>query len=139
LAALEAMHSYNPDMRVNVVGIIDVTQLYEIAYDTITPHQLPDGTYLKCQDVWAAYNICPNALLNGDESRDAVQEQVKQYNKILKKGAHEYGYTYTNDLYKGEMGIEDVSMLDCFHPNIAGQNKIAELSWKQSVFSVDED
>jgi hypothetical protein len=30
-------------------------------------------------------------------------------------------------------------MLDCFHPNIAGQNKIAELSWKQSVFSVDED
>jgi len=138
-AALDVMKTYNPEMKVRVMGLVDPTKLYYVVRDRPTPYVLPNGYTLTCQDFWAIYSVCPDALTQGEESRAAVAERVKVYNKILRKGAEDYGYEYTDEVYKTEFVSDDVSVVDCFHPSIAGQNKISEGVWGTKLFHEEDE
>jgi lysophospholipase L1-like esterase len=112
---------------------------------------------VDCELAWELFELCPiateSSLWNGETLQEriaALDERQRRYNEILAEEAVAYA---NNDNgrnpfavgvfseYAGE-GIPSIGTLslsaellnggDCFHPSLAGQNRIAELLWQRS-------
>jgi lysophospholipase L1-like esterase len=86
--------------------------------------------------VWSTAHICQSLLSpsNTDADRQAVRDREAEFNTILAQECGQYrncrfdgnavfNYTFTRN---------DVSRLDYFHPSLAGQATLAEVTWRAS-------
>ena len=86
---------------------------------------------------WTAFNICQSMLSvnNTEADRQLVVAQEQAYDQVLASECAKavsfgrdclwdnlagYGYQFTAD---------QISTIDYFHPNIAGQNAVAQVTW----------
>lgn len=92
------------------------------------------------QVVWGSAKICQSLLAPSRSSAErlAVQQRVKDYNTALAsvcsanpKCRYDGGAVFDYSFTKAE-----VSKLDYFHPSLAGQAKLASLTWARSQFVV---
>ena len=120
-AALTKLISRNPRIKIRVVGIPDMPRLQRLGHDT------------SCQKRWDAFGFCKNLL-----RADATQEQLELFtaqwrtaNEQLAAIAarHPEHVLFNGSASEYPFEREHISSVDCFHPNIIGQNLISEQTW----------
>lgn len=115
LAALDAV--------VLVASIPDVAQLAELYGDNDT-----------ARAVWKAYDVCPNALREGADLA-AVRARISAYNDALREETLARGWTWDDGAaFETAYASADVSTVDFFHPSLAGQARLANVTWAKSPY-----
>jgi lysophospholipase L1-like esterase len=109
---------------------------------------------VDCEGIWEDFNICEIVTRSGIRNGESVSmrlagvaERQRRYNEILRSEAEAYNrntngrnprgievvtdYVDETTLSTGtyRFGRNDINGGDCFHPSIAGQNTLSELSW----------
>jgi lysophospholipase L1-like esterase len=111
--------------HVFVSSIPDVRQLWDLFHD--------NGT---AQFVWSLAGICQSMLSsdNTEQDREAVSARERALNQALRDVCSQYAFClYDNDAaFTYQFSAGDVSKLDYFHPSLAGQAKLAALTWQHS-------
>lgn len=86
--------------------------------------------------VWSTAHICQSMLSpsNTDADRQAVRDREAEFNAILAQECARYancrfdGYA----VFNYQFTRSQVSWLDYFHPSLAGQATLAEVTWRAS-------
>ena len=123
-AALDMAESAG--VNVAAVSIPNIYGLWEVGKEST-----------RARAIWDAYNICQNALANplstdqaDVERRLAIQRQTEMYNAIIASECTAHTNCAYDDgaVYALTPTLEDLTF-DYFHPNTAGQAKIAAAVW----------
>lgn len=85
--------------------------------------------------VWEGFHICPRVLA-ADADLDAARALVLAYNGALEAEASARGWRWdggavTDVVYQPG----DVSTVDYFHPSLAGQARLAEVTWAAGPYA----
>lgn len=89
------------------------------------------------ETTWTTFRVCQSmlSLTNGDAQRQQVVAQEQAYNNVL---ATECARAVSAGVdchwdnlagYNFSFPASDISTIDYFHPNLAGQNAVAALTW----------
>lgn len=125
----------NPNSKVFISGIPNLEHLRRVAENS----WLSFGYLNKCKSMWATHNFCNNVLLEKDPQKiREVTERIWDYqneieyirreaNTIFGEDRVRFGYEVHN--YK--FTDDDIS-IDCFHPNVNGQQVLADVTWKKT-------
>lgn len=133
--AIQRLSSGLPDARIFVASVPDVYRLWDIYRTSFTARL-----------VWTTFGICQSMLANpssfapGDVARRArVQQRNVDYNTQLKDVCAVYvhcrfdaGAVFGTDFVRS-----DVTTRDYFHPSVAGQTKLARISWSATFDFTD--
>lgn len=88
------------------------------------------------QTVWSVAQICQSMLSRSDTTADrqAVVSRERSFNVILSSvcGAYANCRFDGGAVYRYQFTASQVSTLDYFHPNLAGQAAIADVTWAAS-------
>lgn len=128
--ALDVLKAADPRPRVLVASVPDLYRLWEIGHT--------DERAVRAWD----RGICPALLVNPTSTagadvarRAAVRERIGAYNAQLAAACRRYGSRCRYDggaVHRVRFTLDMVNPLDYFHPNVAGQNKLAEVTWAAS-------
>ncbi|QSB12725.1 SGNH/GDSL hydrolase family protein [Natronosporangium hydrolyticum] len=127
--ALQVLATGLPDAQVMVISIPDIKQLWQAGRGN-----------LLARSAWSLFNICQSMLANPTsnaaadvERRDRVQQRVIDYNSELEAACAAYGANCAFDdnvVFNYPFSLSQVSGWDYFHPNNAGQQVLAEISYE---------
>ncbi|MBE1488777.1 SGNH/GDSL hydrolase family protein [Plantactinospora soyae] len=119
-----------PRARVLVVSIPDLYRLWEVGH-----------TNDRVVRVWRD-RVCPALLANAASTapadrtrRSTFRARIDAYNQQLSAACRAYGSRCRYDggaVHRVRFDLDLVNRLDYFHPNVAGQNKLAEVTWRAS-------
>jgi lysophospholipase L1-like esterase len=86
-----------------------------------------------------SYGVCPALLANAASTaepdtrrRAAFRDRLDAYNDALAGACKAYGRRCRYDggaVHRVRFGLEQVNILDFFHPNASGQQALAEATW----------
>ena len=117
-----------PNARVALISIPDIYQLWKVGH-----------TNLAALTAWSGFKICQSMLYrawstsSSDEARrQRVRQRVIDYNTQLAQACAAYGSTCVfdgNAVFNYKFPLSLVSGWDYFHPNTAGQAKLAAISY----------
>jgi lysophospholipase L1-like esterase len=133
--AMQTLTSGLPDARVFVVSIPDVYRLWEIYRTSFT-----------ARFVWTIGRVCQSMLANpgstaaADVARRArVRQRNIDYNTQLAEvcGLFVHCRFDGNAAFSTDFVRSDVSSRDYFHPSVAGQTKLAAVSWSATFDFTD--
>ena len=129
-SAISTLIAKNPDIKILLLGIPDLPRLQRIGRDT------------ACQTRWTRYGIC-KSLLNAnvtDEQIEMFTALWRDANKALESIAlnHPEHVLFDSKLSEYPFEREHLSSVDCFHPNIVGQNLLSRETWNPGWLSMDE-
>ena len=122
-AGLERLHDGLPRARILVASIPDVHRVWEVGHE--------DANAVRA---WAR-GVCPSMLANptstaaaDDERRDRVDERIDDYNRELSDACRDYdgACRYDGGVHRMDFTLDMLSRLDYFHPNVKGQDRLAE-------------
>ena len=124
------VHWKAPNALVFVSSIPNIYQLWSTLH-----------TNYAARLVWAGAKICPSMLSssNTDAQRKQVADRETAFNAAIQKVCTSATYSAIcrwDDLatYKVAFSSSQVSTLDYFHPNQAGQAKLANTTWAASYW-----
>ncbi|GIF11666.1 GDSL-type esterase/lipase family protein [Actinoplanes teichomyceticus] len=117
-----------PQARVLVASIPDLYRLWQVGRD--------DERALR---VWRTGGVCPTMLADpastasdDDRRRRAVRDRIDAYDDELRKACAAYGSRCRWDggrVHDVRFTLDLVSTIDFFHPNLAGQNELARVTY----------
>ncbi|MGI5271447.1 GDSL-type esterase/lipase family protein [Nonomuraea sp. CA-218870] len=125
--ALDELRAGVPRVRVLMASIPDVYRLWRLAKDQAA-----------ARGVWRIGRICPSLLARptsearADElRRTRVRERVMVYNRQAAEAcaARPWCRTDRGAVFDYRFTLDQVSRWDYFHPNVAGQQALAELTF----------
>ncbi|NUT34155.1 MAG: SGNH/GDSL hydrolase family protein [Hamadaea sp.] len=127
--ALAILRDGLPGVRIALVSIPDLRHLWEIGSVD------PDAVRL-----WQRQGTCRSMLANATsqqpadvERRDRVRQRVVDFNRQLAEACAAYGPScdYDDDaVFAYRFALDQLSMLDRFHPNGAGQDALGLVSYE---------
>jgi lysophospholipase L1-like esterase len=126
-AALRSLTTALPRTRVFVASVPDAYRLWLILHDNATARL-----------VWTVFGICQSLLANPgstapeDEARrQAVRERNIEYNYGLAYVCAAYRQCRFDNgaVFNTPFTTSDVSTRDYFHPSLAGQARLAAVTW----------
>jgi lysophospholipase L1-like esterase len=126
-SALTALSAGSPNARVYVVSIPDVYHLWEVLHTNAT-----------ARFVWTVGGICqsllahPGSTAAADEARrQRVRQRAADDNAVLASVCAEYVHCRTDGgaVFGTAFAAGDVSTRDYFHPSLAGQTRLAAITW----------
>lgn len=126
-AAMDTLTSGAPSARILVLSVPDVYLLWDIFKANPT-----------AQFVWSTFNVCRALTANPTSTdpadvarRDAVRQQVVEYNKRLAQNCAKYPQCTFDDnaVFNAGFVASDITF-DFFHPSIQGQAKLAAISYQ---------
>jgi lysophospholipase L1-like esterase len=86
--------------------------------------------------VWSFAQICQTMLSpnNTEQDRQAVLTREQAFNQVLADVCGRYAVCRFDDyaVFNYQFNASQVSKLDYFHPNLAGQAALATLTWQHS-------
>jgi lysophospholipase L1-like esterase len=131
--ALAVLKQGRPQARVLVVSIPDLYRLWEIGH-----------VESQAVRVWDR-GICPALLANPTSTaavdvsrRSAFRARIDAYNKQLAAACKAYGSRCRYDggaVHQVRFSLDMLNRLDYFHPDVDGQNKLAEVTWNVAGFN----
>ena len=131
--ALAVLKKGRPQARLMVVSIPDLNRLWEVGH-----------TNDLAARVWS-YGICPALLANPTSTaaadvqrRAAFRNRIDAYNGQLAGACRAYGSRCRSDggaVHRSAVALNLVNSLDFFHPNVAGQDRLADVVWAASGLS----
>jgi lysophospholipase L1-like esterase len=126
--ALAAFFAADPGAHLFVASIPDLFQLW----DSLRSNPLAQAT-------WTLARICPAMLsLTGTATdRAAVVAQERADNTVLQAACARFRHCRfdADAVYQTVFGAADVSSVDYFHPSVAGQQKLAAVTWAAGFWS----
>ncbi|MEV0647273.1 GDSL-type esterase/lipase family protein [Phytomonospora sp. NPDC050363] len=127
-AALSAIKRGLPETKVFIASIPDLYRLWLVNKDSA-----------PARETWKNAGICrtmlgdPASTEPGVEQRRMnVRQRVLDYNTALGELCAEYGENCRfdgNAVFNTEFTADEVSRWDYFHPNVAGQRRLAEVTF----------
>ncbi|WP_229072261.1 GDSL-type esterase/lipase family protein [Actinoplanes sp. DH11] len=115
-----------PKTRVLMVSIPDLYRLWQVGR--------ADERAVR---VWAEGRICPSMLADptstaraDEQRRRAVRDRIDAYNEQLRKSCKAYGKRCRWDggrAHQVRFTLDLVNEVDYFHPNVEGQNELADV------------
>ena len=117
-------------------SIPNIEHLREVARDSA----VAGVPFVKqCQDMWKLHKFCKNMLEEEDpEKRKLVIQRVSFYMHELEELTENLNEKWGADRVRFSEGVfafeftdKDLS-IDCFHPNISGQQAISDIIWKDT-------
>lgn len=127
LAALTTINQGTPTAKIFVASVPNLKRMWEVS-------KSKGGARL----IWAAARICQSMLVRPTSTtatdnarRDQVQARVNEYNAALARVCTPArNCTFDNNAVANYVfTASQISTLDYFHPSIAGQAKLAEITW----------
>ncbi|SCF24241.1 Lysophospholipase L1 [Micromonospora matsumotoense] len=125
--ALRVLRDGRPKARVLVASVPDLNRLWEIGH-----------TESRAVRIWKT-GICPALLANPTsdakadrDRRTRFAERIDAYNGQLKAACRAYGSRCHYDggaVHRVRFSLDEVNALDWFHPNVAGQNRLADATF----------
>lgn len=111
-----------PNVKIMLAPIPDVYNLWTVA-----------SKHSGCQTKWDLIGMC-SPLLSSDASaadRAAFVTRWEAANAAITSVANEFSENVRHDprVSDTKFSWEHVSTIDCFHPSVAGQNLLAEVTW----------
>lgn len=131
-AAMDVVTTGSPQALVFVASIPDAYHLWEILKDN-----------RKARSAWDIYDICQSLLANPLSTAQADADRrlrVRQRNIDFNTQLGLVCASYTqcrfdgNAVFKTAFTANDVSTRDYFHPSVAGQAKLASVTWAVSYW-----
>jgi GDSL-like Lipase/Acylhydrolase len=127
-SALAIYFTLNPNGHVFVSSIPDLLQLWTTLH-----------TNTNAQNTWSLFGICQSMLAksNTDADRQKVADQEAIDNYILGAICQTYFANCRWDnmvTFNAKFPASEVSTIDYFHPNLAGENDLATGTWKASYW-----
>ncbi|MET8066315.1 GDSL-type esterase/lipase family protein [Micromonospora sp. NPDC005313] len=129
-AALGVLREGRPKARVLVVSIPDLYRLWQIGH-----------TEPRAVRAWSR-GVCPSLLADATSSTPAavarrarVRDRIEAYDGQLRTACRAYGSRCRWDggaVHRHRIALDQVNALDWFHPNAAGQGRLAEVAWNAS-------
>jgi lysophospholipase L1-like esterase len=122
-AGMEVLRTGAPDTQILVASVPNIYRLWEIGRNSF-----------GARFAWGLYSICQSMLANpgstatADEARRVrVRQRVIDYNATLARVCAEYIHCRFdgNAAFNTPFLLSDMSTIDYFHPNVAGQAKAA--------------
>ncbi|MDT0530935.1 GDSL-type esterase/lipase family protein [Micromonospora sp. DSM 115977] len=127
---LRVLRQGRPKARVLVVSVPNLHRLWEVGH-----------TDARAVRAWKR-GVCPALLANPTSTdpldrarRAAVRERIADYNAQLAAACRAYGSRCRHDggaVHRVRFDLELVNPLDWFHPNAAGQDRLADVAWRAS-------
>ncbi|MDG4801776.1 GDSL-type esterase/lipase family protein [Micromonospora sp. WMMD980] len=134
-AALAVLRKGRPKARVLVVSIPDLHRLWEIGH-----------TESRAVRAWKR-GVCPALLADATSTTPAVtarrarvKDRIEAYDDQLRAACRGYGSRCRWDggaVHRHRFSLDQVNALDWFHPNAAGQGRLAEVAWTASGWARD--
>jgi cysteine-rich repeat protein len=135
-----------PGVRIGVLALVRVSELCNFGSKS-TCGVLGIGG--NCSNIWGVLNICASLTTDcSNQRRIDMYDTLVGYNEILERVTNEYaalpsgGISATGAVKAPDVQIRfgggsfnykfssgDVSCCDCFHPDDAGQAKLAQFTW----------
>jgi len=121
--AMHAITSSSPSLRVYVVSIPNVYNLWSVLRNSFT-----------ARTVWSLCNVCPSMLAN---PLSTAQADVDRRPRVLQRelDLNAVCSRYARSRYDGgavfgtPFAASDITSRVCFHPSTAGQAKLAAVTW----------
>ncbi|WP_436537026.1 SGNH/GDSL hydrolase family protein [Actinoplanes sp. HUAS TT8] len=117
-----------PKARVLMASIPDLYRLWQVGRD--------DAEVVR---VWRAGGVCPSMLADpasdaaaDEQRRRAVRDRIDAYDEELRAACVKYGSRCRWDdgrVHDVRFSIDLLNTFDFFHPNLKGQNKLAEVTY----------
>ncbi len=126
-AAMETLTKGLPNTRIYVVSIPNIWQLWNVLH-----------TNWWARFVWWSAGICQSMLQNASSTAQAdvdrrarVRQRNIDFNTQLQQVCALYVHCRfdNNAVFNTSFPANDVSTVDYFHPNVAGQTLLASVSW----------
>jgi lysophospholipase L1-like esterase len=127
--ALADFFAADPSAHLYMSSLPNIYQLWSIL------HGNPNA-----QATWKLFNICQSMLSasNTEAQRQQVVSQEVADNQTLASACAAYAQCRWDGYagYNFAFPVSDISTLDYFHPNVAGQKAIASITWKAGFWGV---
>ncbi|WFE39539.1 GDSL-type esterase/lipase family protein [Micromonospora sp. WMMD998] len=133
--ALAVLRKGRPKARVLVVSIPDLYRLWAIGH-----------TEERAVRAWSR-GVCPALLADATSTAPAatarrarVRDRIEAYDEQLRAACRAYGSRCRWDggaVHRLRFTLDQVNALDWFHPNAAGQGRLAEVAWNASGWARD--
>ncbi|MFG1953279.1 GDSL-type esterase/lipase family protein [Micromonospora sp. NPDC048830] len=127
-AALNRLKAGLPDARVLVISVPDIQRLWSVGKDSSS-----------ARTAWSLFGICQSMLANPTSTaqvdvdrRARVRQRVVDYNTQLAQACAAYGPNCDfddNAVFGYPFTLGQLSTWDYFHPNTAGQQVLASVSY----------
>lgn len=125
--ALADFFAKDPNAQVSVSSLPDIYQLWSVLH-----------TNPSAASAWKMYNICQSMLStsNTEAMRQQVVAQESADNQVLASTCAGYSNCHWDNYAGFNFAFEaaDISGIDYFHPNIEGQNDVAEVTWAAGLW-----
>ncbi|KAB1904376.1 GDSL-type esterase/lipase family protein [Micromonospora sp. AMSO31t] len=125
-AALAVVRKGRPKARVLVVSLPDLHRLWELGH-----------TEPRAVRAWSR-GVCPALLADATSTAPATvarrarfRERIDAYDAQLRAACRAYGSRCRWDggaVHRSRFGLDKVNALDWFHPNAAGQDRLADVA-----------
>ncbi len=119
----------SPDTRLMVSNLPNIERLRNVARNAGTLGG-------KCESMWETMELCPTlTTINDPAERIVIDERLKDYGRIIEDVVASRQEMFGDRIrLSRETGLVEFDKndlaVDCFHPNLNGQNKLAEATWK---------
>lgn len=135
-SALRTLSTGLPDARIYVLSIPDVYRLWAVLKNNFVARLVWD-TFDICQSMLAR----PLSTAQADvDRRERVRQREIAFNRELESGCAAYIHCRFdgNTVFNTAFVASDVSSRDYFHPSVAGQAKLAAISWNAGFDFTDQ-
>ncbi len=125
--ALTDLSAADPGAKIFVSSIPNIYQLWQLL------HNNPSAEL-----IWSTFGVCQSMLStsNTEADRQLVVAQEQADNGVLASVCAEFAQCRWDNLstYNTVFTTADVSTVDYFHPSVAGQAKLAAVTWSASYW-----
>jgi len=126
--ALATLKTRLPDAKIALISIPDIKRLWQVGKDNSS-----------ARSTWSLFGICQSMLANptstaaaAEDRRNRVRQRVVDFNAQLAQACATYGPNCDfddNAIFNFPFALSQVSTWDYFHPNVSGQNMLAQASY----------
>lgn len=126
--ALNTLKTGLPSAKIALISVPDVKRLWQVGKDNSS-----------ARNTWSLFGICQSLLANptstaaaDEDRRNRVRQRVIDFNTQLAQACAVYGPNCDfddNAVFNFPFALANVSTWDYFHPNVSGQNALANASY----------
>jgi hypothetical protein len=121
--AIDVLQAGLPGADILVCSVVNVRRVYDVG-----------RTNFGCLLKWNTFTWCKNMLVNGSTQRTEATNMLIAYNSNLATLTAAQGVWYDADVYAVAFSRDQLSSIDCFHPDVSLNGVLANVSYDANRF-----